>query len=398
MEISMARKKTETVVSAKKTIFDKIPPKAAFAVSAVLILLGIVFTCVAIAPRKTAIGALESFSEKLIVCENGKLNENCNGYPVIVSGKLGYSENGAVDAVLGVTVDSPILYRISEMYQWTVSDGKVTAEWSEEIVESPDAGHTNPSAYPSNVKSNYYIAESVKIGDFGIPADLLLLFEEKKELATLPEIDVRGFKTAGSYITNSADISSPEIGDVRIRYEYIDTTDATVAGKQRSNAVYKYANYEDVPFFMALDGIHDKSDVISEFRARSEHSIIWLLVISVVSLIVGGFVFFYSMCKMTAYKPSLAKVTKKLASVPYERVTLYHSLIFTVLLFGLVYSAIWASVYEIGIVIAAIFIALHLTVLIPDIIKNMPRHQKDEAEYIPIIVKRDEETTKKNRR
>lgn len=398
MEIFMARKKTEAVVSAKKTLFDKIPPKAALAVSTILILLGIIFTCIALAPRKTAIGALENFSEKLVVCENGSLNSDRNGYPVIVSGKLSYSENGAVDAVLGVTADSPILYRISEMYQWTVNDGEVTAEWSEELIESPDAGHTNPSAYPSNIKSNYYVAESVKIGDFGIPTDLLLLFEDKTELASLPEVDVRGFKTVGNYITNSDDISSPKVGDVRIRYEYIDATEATVAGKQRSSAVYKYSNYEDVPFFLALEGIHDKSDVISEFHSRAEHSIIWLLIISVISLTVGGFVFFYSMCKATGYKPSLAKVAKKLAAVSPEKVALYHSVIFAVLLFGLVYSAIWASVYEIGIVIAAIFIVLHLTILIPDMIKNMPRRQKDEAEYTPIIVKRDEDITKKNRR
>ncbi len=394
----MARKKTETVVPAKKTFFDKIPPKAALAVSVILILVGIIFTCVAIAPRKTAIGALENFSEKLIVCKNGSLNSDCNGYPVIVSGKLDYSENGAVDAVLGVNADSPILYRISEMYQWTVRDGNITAEWSEELIESPDSGHTNPSSYPSNIKSNYYVAENVKIGDFGIPTDLLLLFENKKKLETLPEIDVRGFKTVGNYITNSDDISSPQVGDVRVRYEYIDAKEATVAGKQRSSAVYKYANYEDVPFFLALEGILDKSDVISEFRARSEHSVIWLLVLSVASITVGGFVFFYSMCKMTGYKPSLAKVTKKLSAVPYEKVALCHSVIFAVLLFGLVYSAIWASVYEIGIVIVAMLIVLHFTVLIPDMIKNMPRRQKNETEYIPIIIKRDEESIKKNRR
>lgn len=394
----MAKKRTETEISTKKNIFDTIPPKAAFIFGAILILLGIVFTCISLAPRKTAIDALENFTSKSVVCENGVLNSDYTGSPVIVSGTLEYSEDGAIDAVLGVSADSPILYRVSEMYQWTVSDGKVTAVWSEEIIESPDAGHTNPSAYPSNMKSNYYIAESVRIGDFSISADLLLQFENKITLASLPEIDTRGFYNVSEYITNSSDIENPEIGDVRIHYEYVDIDEATFAGKQRSSSIYSYSNYNDVPFFLALEGIQSKSEVISEFHSRSEHSIIWLLILSSAATLFGSFVLFCSFCYLTGYKPSLAKVDKKLVSVSPEKVTLIHSILFALLLYALVCSVVWASVYAICLAFTAILIILHLSVLIPDMIKNMPRQKKDEAEYVPILIKRDEEIAKKNRR
>lgn len=394
----MAKKKTETPVSTKKTIFDKLPPKAAFAAGALLLVLGIVFTCVSVAPRKTAIDALENFAAKVCFFDDGKRSSDYDGYPIIISGELTYSENGAVDAILGVSADAPILYRISEMYQWTIRDGEVVAEWSEELVESPDGGHTNPSSYPSNAKSNYYVAEGVYIGDFSISAEQLLQFENRTKLTDLPEIDVRGYKTVGGFITNSENLDAPEIGDVRIRYEYVALSKATFVGKQRSAEMSEYANYKDVPFFLSLEGEHSKAEVISELRARSEHAVVWLFVLSVLATLAGGATFFYSMCRMTGYKPSLAKLGKKFASVPHEKVTLIHSVIFPVIAFGLTYSLIWASVYEIGIAFVGVLTLVYLTVLIPDMFVNMPRPKKKEAEYVPILIKRDEEPTKKNRR
>lgn len=394
----MARKNTETAISTKKTIFDVIPPKAALAVGAVLLILGIVFTCVSVAPRKTAIDALENLSDKVCYFDDGTMNSDYNGYPIIITGKLEYSENGAVDAVLGVSADAPIMYRISEMYQWTVSDGKVVAAWSEEIIESPDAGHTNPSSYPSNIKSNYYVAEGVSIGDFTISAEQLLQFESKTKLTSLPSVDVRGFKTVGEYVTNSADLSSPEIGDVRIRYEYVDVKEATFVGKQRSNEMSAYANYKDVSFFVSLEGILDKADVISELRDRADTATVWLFILSVISTVGGGFVFFLAMCRVTGYKPSLAKLGKKFASVAHEKAAIIYSALFGLLAFGVTYSLIWAGVYEIGIAVIGVFTLIYLALLIPDMLVNMPRPKKKEAEYVPIIIKRDEETTKKNRR
>lgn len=398
-EFYMARKKTEATVSTKKTIFDKLSPKAVFAVSAILLVLGIIFTCVSIAPRKTAIAAVENFANKSYFFDDGKMNSDYDGHPIIVTGELTYSENGAVDAILGISVDAPILYRISEMYQWTLEDGKVIAAWSEELIESPDGGHTNPSSYPSNAKSNHYIAEGVSIGDFSISADQLLQLESKTKLTSLPEIDVRGYKTAGDYITNSENLNDPKIGDVRIRYEYVSIDKATFAGKQRSNEMTKFANFEDVPIFLSIDGGFDKSGVISELRARAEHANVWLFVISVIATLAGGFSFFHSMCVLTGYNPSLDKLGKKFASVPHEKVALIHSVVFAVLAFGLTYSLIWADVYEIGIAFFGVLTLIYLALLIPDMIVNMPRPKKKEAEYVPILIKRDEEpTSKKNRR
>lgn len=394
----MAKKNQETPVSTKKTLFDIIPPKAAFAAGAILLVLGIVFTCVSVAPRKTAIAALENFADKVYFFDDGKRSSDYDGHPIIITGELTYSENGAVDAILGVSADAPILYRISEMYQWTLKDGKVVAEWSEELIESPDGGHTNPSSYPSNAKSNYYVAEGVSIGDFSISAEQLLQFENRTKLSSLPEIDVRGYKTVGDVITNSENIDTPEIGDVRIRYEYVEISEATFTGKQRSTEISEYANYEDVPFFLSLEGKLGKAEVISELRARSEGVTVWMFIPAVVATLAGGFMFFYSMCRVTGYKPSLAKLGKKFASVPHEKVALIHSVIFPVLAFGMTYSLIWAGVYEIGIAFVLVFTMLYLIVLVPDMIVNMPRPKKKEAEYVPILIKRDEEPTKKNRR
>ncbi len=394
----MARKKTEAPVVTKKSLFDTVPPKAVLIIGALFTLVGIVFTCIASLPRVKSIGAVENFSEKCIVIEEGKLNSDNDGQPIIVSGKLAYSENGAVDAVLGISADSPLLYRISEMYQWTLVDGKPVAAWAEQIAESPDPEHTNPSAYPSNMKSEDYTAEGVKIGDYVISTDLLLMLDGRTKLTPPADFDVRGFKASGEYITNSENLDSPKIGDVRIRYEYVSVSEATFAGKQRSSSIVSFKNYEDVPIFLSLTGIHEKQDVISEIRHDAAPATVWLLVLSAVSALVGGFSFFYALCRVTGYKPSLSRLGKKFADMAHEKVAAVHSVAFALLAFLLPFSLVWAKVYEIGIAFIGVIFVLWLILIVSDMLINMPKLGKKEAEYVPILVKRDEEPAKRSRK
>ncbi len=394
----MARKKTDAPVSVKKSIFDKIAPKKLMAAGAVAAIVGLVFTCVSLGERKTLIGAVEHFTDRCVYIDDGVYSSDYDGRSVIVAGELTYSEAGASDAVLGVSADSAILYRISEMYQWTLEDGKPVGVWSEELLTSPDGEHENPSSYPSNLKSAYYIAEAVKLGDFNISADQLLLLEQKTPVSSLPEVDVRGFKTADEYITNSEDLASPEIGDVRIRYEYATADKATFIGKQRSYAIYSYANFEDVPFFLSIEGILTRSEGLSAVRASVDFPLLWLFILSSVVSLVGGYVFFRSLCKHKEYKPSLEKLGKKLAKLTCGKVIAIHSAAFSFLLYALVLGTVWASVYEIGIAFAIVFTLMWLGVLIPDMIINMPKRAANEAEYVPILIKREDETEKKKRK
>ena len=373
----------------------KLSPPTALTLGIILLIVGIVLTPISTRSRVKEIGALETLNDKAYFRKGAVVDSKYNGHPVFTSGELTYEAPGATDTVFGVTADSAMLFRVSEMAQWNTVDGEVKLVWSEEIIPSPDASHENPEKYPSNSKSNHYTALSVSVGDYSVSEEQLFLIEEKAALETLPSVDVRGFKTVGGYITNSENLDNPKVGDVRIRYEYIDADVVTLAGKQREAAIVSHTNFDDVPFFAALVGEYTRAEVIDYFRDNSAGIVWWLLLIAVIALVIGAVLFFDGFTALTKYSPTLSEFGKKAEELDKKTVTLIYAVVFALVVFAVTYAISWAGVYPIWLVVVLFAAFIYFYVLISDIVKNMPKRVKKEAEYVPILVKRED---RQNRR
>lgn len=394
MEFFMAKKKNESMAPAENKK-KKLSPPTALTLGIILLIVGIVLTPISISSRVKEIGALETLNDKAYFRKGAVVDSKYNGHPVFTSGELTYEAPGATDTVFGVTADSAMLFRVSEMAQWNTVDGEVKLVWSEEIIPSPDASHENPEKYPSNSKSNYYTAISVSVGDYSVSEEQLFLIEEKAALETLPSVDVRGFKTVGGYITNSENLDNPKVGDVRIRYEYIDADVVTLAGKQREAVIVSHTNFDDVPFFAALVGEYTRAEVIDYFRDNSAGIVWWLLLIAVISLLIGAVLLFDGFTALTKYSPTLSEFGKKAEELDKKTVTLIYAVVFALVIFAVTYAISWAGVYPIWLVVVLFAAFIYFYVLISDIVKNMPKRVKKEAEYVPILVKRED---RQNRR
>lgn len=391
----MARKKQAVEITADKNILHKLSPIVALVLGIVMLVSGIILSSVSLRDRIIEISALEKYGANVQIRENGDFDSNYNGYPIITYGQLSFDADSATDTVFGVTADTAILYRVSEMYQWTEKDGAIVAEWSEELVPSPDSTHENPAAFPANTKSNHYTARAVKLGGYSLGADILLMLEEKAKLEDLPNVDTRGFKTNGNYLTNSKDLASPEIGDVRISYEYATADVITIAGKQRSETLVGYGNYGDTNFFLALDGEHTKAEMISALRDIAVDAILWMLILGCVLTALSGLFIFDGFARLTKYSPKFPAFAKGNDDIGAPTSVWIYSVMLGVLCLMATLSLLWCEAYPIPAFITAVAAVVYLYILVSDMIKNMPRRVKKEAEYVPILIKRDDDKKRK---
>lgn len=391
----MARKKQPVEIAADKNIFHKLSPFTALVLGIVMLLTGIILSSVSLRDRIIEISALEKYNNNVVIRKNGEFHSDYNGYPIITYGELSYEDGSAKDTLFGVSADTAILYRISEMYQWTAEDGKIVAVWSEELIPSPDSEHENPTAFPSNTKSNYYTARTVTLGGYSISADVLLMLNDKAKLEKLPSVDTRGFSTDGEYITNAEDLSAPKVGDVRIRYEYATADVITIAGKQRSETIVGYGNYGDTNFFLAKDGEHSQAKMISALRDIAVDAVWWMLILGCVLTALSGFLIFDGFVRLTKYSPKFPSFAKGKSEICAPASVYIYSAALGAISLMATLSLLWAETYPIPAFVTAVAAVIYFYILGGDIIKNMPRPKKKEAEYVPILIKRDDDKKRK---
>ena len=171
------------------------------------------------------------------------------GKPIVTSGKLDFGNTYLTDSTFGISELTPILTRTVEMYAWNetsqTNDDETTYTYSKEWTTKPEQsanfkqseGHTNPTQMP--FVNQTYKADSLKVGAF----DLSNSFKDKLTAGTeitalepgvaLPD----GYVVNGKYITNSANLESPAVGDVRISFSYGEYSDVSVLGKQEGSKI-----------------------------------------------------------------------------------------------------------------------------------------------------------------
>ncbi|KAK6177060.1 hypothetical protein SNE40_015241 [Patella caerulea] len=172
-----------------------------------------------------------------------------NGKLVHLSGPL-FTEKAVTDSDYGVTVHVVKLKRIAEMLQWIEekqvreynvgSEVKVetsysySMEWKEELISSASfdslIGHENPKTMP--VKSNIFIANPVQVGNYHLSENLISSINVFKplsnELINLPQNS--GLKIYMGYVYNSFNPQQPQVGDMRLMWEYAGISGSSMLG------------------------------------------------------------------------------------------------------------------------------------------------------------------------
>lgn len=192
-------------------------------------------------------GAREEVAEKIVILEDTEILEENEGKLVLLTGKM-TSKDILKFEEYGVEVNSPILERKVEMYQY-VSD---TDEQDREIVKRKWSDDTpEEEIYDEVEKETYYNPDmkvesdtlygEVYIGNFLIDKDIIKKLKTNTIYTDLKE--VLDFKIKDENILTNVQEDKTRIGNLRIQFKYLDLEKAgeyTIVGKQSGDKIVEY--------------------------------------------------------------------------------------------------------------------------------------------------------------
>ena len=241
------------------------------------------------------------------------------GKLIATNGKLIY--NGEVsDVTFDVKVDSPLLKRVVEVYQWeeessTDEDGNTTYTynkvWKDYIIDSSEfheEGHYNTFALPFNNET--ITADEVYVGAFK-------LTQEQVERLSTKGV-VRDFNTErvleldytinDQYLTTSTDVNNPQIGDSRISFEYHDATELSVLAVQRGDGFEDYVSSVGKTVSKMVDGKYSGEQLVS--IVEKENKILkWVLrLVGTLLCIFGVLAVLKPISAVSSYIPILGNI------------------------------------------------------------------------------------------
>ncbi len=190
---------------------------------------------------------IEISSEQVLPENEGKL--------VATNGDLVVEDAELQDQDFNVSVKTPSLKRVAEMYQWkeredTDDDGhksySYTKVWSETVldIDNYNSGHTNPQIM--DYKSQEYFANTVKVGAYKLSEKQIEGLPTNAELNVSIDAAVPGYTKQGIYITNAQDVEHPEIGDMRVYWKYNDWKEASVLAVPAGDSFVDFVSKYDV--------------------------------------------------------------------------------------------------------------------------------------------------------
>ena len=248
-----------------------------------------------------------------------KVDTENNGNLVVTSGKLVWSPSNATDKIFGVTYNTPVLERKVEIYEWveesTETNDSTTysysKSWNTSIVNSNNfqkkEGHVNPTSMP--YEKDEVTAETLTVGAYSLTSTFVGKLSANENLldlstATVPE----GYRVDGNYITNSADLANPQVGDVRISFKYGDYTDVTVMGKLNGSRIESYKTKKGSSVTSMKHGILSGDEVITSIE-NANNTMKWIMRLLGTMLIIFGLnAIAGPITNLTSYVPILGSI------------------------------------------------------------------------------------------
>jgi len=226
------------------------------------------------------IKTVSEISENVIEVNSSIINPENDGRLILTNGDLVVEDESVYDDVFAVGLKTTNLKRIVEVYQWeeeetTDSNNNTTykynKEWNEGLINSNS--FNNPEyKNPINVQyeSADFTALNVKVGEYNLSNEQIENLPTDIELDLFDVVAIEGYKVVGNYITNANDYSNPQIGDIRISWQYNDWNEATVLAVQNGNTFTNYTSTVGKTINEVTEGILSSDEMINKMQDNND--------------------------------------------------------------------------------------------------------------------------------
>ena len=267
------------------------------------------------------------------------------------------------------------------MYQWkedesTDDDNHTTYSykkvWEEDVINSNTfarGGHDNPNSM--EYKTTDFEAESVKIGAYNLSIDQIRRLSANEYLKIESNNYPEGYHVDGNYLTNSANLDNPSIGDIRISWKYNNWQKVSVLAVVSGNSFTDYISNVGKHVNRVEKGTLKSSDFTTKINDEN-NMMKWIF------RALGAFIIFlgYSsiLTTLTRFIPILGGIVGAVLGLLALLIGIVHSLI--------VIAIAWIRFRPI-LGIALLVIAVGLVILINMIIsKNKKKNQENDIPQI----------------
>ena len=245
--------------------------------------------------------SLEEGAGAVVSVPADAVNAGNDGKLVHVSGAVA-TDAPLVDPDFGVEAQAVKLIRDVEMYQWkeeeksetrkklgggeeTVTTYTYEKAWSSDAIDSSQfqqsAGHENPGGFP--VQANTVVADPVRLGAFQLSPEQVDQLTDAQDLpvndamaAALPEPMREQVQVSGGVFYMGENPSSPQIGDVRIRFRVVRPSAASVVGVQTGSTFAPYQAEAGDTVLLVEEGTHGAAEMFQTAQ-KANAVMTWIL-------------------------------------------------------------------------------------------------------------------------
>lgn len=184
------------------------------------------------------------------------------------------------DQEFGVRMESPLLVRHVEMFQWreisVAGDTHYELDWVDHPVESSrfakPGGHANPGAFP--IQGRQFEAGEVRLGNFRLAAPIVRAFPGRvivpPEENHLPPNLAATFQRSGDYLVTSGKPEAPRLGDLRVSWEAVPLQSMTVLARIDGDVLAPGDTRDTNPGFEVQVGERSLRDVLPALPERPQ--------------------------------------------------------------------------------------------------------------------------------
>ncbi len=216
---------------------------------------------------------------KVISVDASKIDPSNNSKLIHLTGQAATDET-LKDNDFGISIKAISLNRKAEMYQWEekvtekkekkVGGKEVTTKttsyskvWAAKVIDSSafkkKQGHENPGVMEFADKK--ISSKDVKVGAYPLPDELIakitgsepLAFEAEQMQAIPAALKLKVKKTEGGLFIG-ADPSKPQVGDLKIKFEFVKPQPVSIIAQQLNNTLTSYVPEKGEKILMLQSG------------------------------------------------------------------------------------------------------------------------------------------------
>lgn len=286
------------------------------------IIIFIIGICVLVWNERSNVKNIHDVKELRDVYTDVKSDQVAKDYEdklIATTGKLDFGEEELKDEVFNISIKTPTLVRVVEMYQWveeTQDDEDKTTytykkEWKKELIDSTKFNQSNNHYNPDTMAYDQFSvnAQELKVGAYKLSSAYSSLVTANKTISDLTGAKVpEGYQVYNHYLTSSEKVEEPKIGDIRISFEYADYSDVSVMGKLHDGTLIEYTTKEKSRITVFREGTHDGASLIDEIETGKK-AMKWIVrLIGTILIIAGIKSLFGPLTALSSYVPILRNI------------------------------------------------------------------------------------------